>query len=200
MKKKEISDTEFKAKQDLTILEIGRFVITFEHIASFLKDSMISILKNEGLSDILYSHIILKEIPAETLRNVFEKIAPVYFKKRSEQLFIKKILNQFNKLNQIRNKIIHCFWVPATLAEEPFEPIAIGLKRRITDKGLSRYNLDLEYKDLLVLNSDSKKFKKIMTQFSKNIDNKELVMKNISNEQIQDLKFKEVIEQMNLII
>lgn len=184
--------------QDLFILEIGRFAISFERIVSYIRESIIDIFLHKGLNDPQFAMTILGDLNAEPIRQTFEKITPYYFKK-SEQEFIKEILNQFSLLIQIRNRIIHCYWIIGVVkSEPPTQPVGIGLKRKVTSRGVKDYNLEILYEEMIGIISETKVFEVIMHKFNTNIHQKNSIKTSLSLDHIKGLRFDEILATMKL--
>jgi hypothetical protein len=177
--------------------EIGRFITTFEHILSSFTNCISAIFRNKGLKDALYSTILLGEATADPIRIALERISFYYFDDKSTQECILKILTQMDYLNQIRNKFVHSLWAIGVTVADERKPFAIGLKSRLSKKGISMYNLSLGYDILLELNLEMRIFNTIANDLYKAIDNKKSINVEEINSLLKNLKFREKLDIIN---
>jgi hypothetical protein len=74
------------------------------------------------------------------------------------------------------------------------KPIGIGLKRRLSKKGVGMYNISLDYDIMVALNSDMQVFNKMADELQNSVENKETININDIEERLKTLSFKAILD------
>lgn len=189
-------EREFLENRNLVFTELGRFNVTFEYATHSFKSCIKNILINNGLENQTYADCLTDKLTAEPIKTIFQSFILHYFKSEEDKQKVNKIISSFSDLIEIRNLVIHCFWVIGVVVKEPVEPLIVGLKTRISKKGVSIYNLNFELKELIVLNNKLNDFNDLIYELDTHIKEKNENLIEFNSSLIEKLSFRKELNKM----
>lgn len=160
-------EEEYIENRNMVFMELGKFNVHFEQITHSFKAIIENILLNNGLNNRDYANCLTGKLTAEPIKNIFQSIISLYIQNEEDLKKLNKPISLFSDLIEIRNIVIHCFWVIGVTVKEIPEPFISGIKPRISKNGVAFYNLNLEIKDLSDLNLKLSKFNESMFKLGK---------------------------------
>jgi hypothetical protein len=120
----------------------GHFAFKFEEVRINIKEILVQIMENNGLSNINYAEMAFAGHTADPLRTIFLSFCAEYFKDdKVSQNIIYKINKKFIEAIELRNKLIHSFWAIG-YGETPDDTIAVGVRPKISKNGLTYYDMN----------------------------------------------------------
>jgi len=191
-------ENKFLRTRSLVFTQIGRFNVKFEQTTHYFKSCIKNILINNGLENQTYADCLTDKLTAEPIKTIFQSFVPHYFKDDEDKRILNNIISSFSDLIEIRNLIIHCFWVIGANEKEPIEPFIMGIKTRISKKGICNYNLDFELKELISLNDKLTGFKTLIYELDKHIEEKNDSLTEFNSKRVEYLNFKNELNKMKL--
>ncbi|MFH6981831.1 hypothetical protein [Marinoscillum luteum] len=162
---------EYSLNRDKVFKELGKFNVHFEQITHSLKDCIATILISNGLKDETYIDCITSKLTSEPILRIFQSTSLHFLSNKEEKEKINQISNVFVDLIQVRNMLIHASWIIGLTNNdpEPNEPYILGIKARVSKKGVSLYNLGFKIKELRELNIKVEALNQFAFQLSQNI-------------------------------
>lgn len=181
-------ENNYEKGEHLAYQELGRFLTNFEKTVFTFKQNIALILKENGLKGEHFSNIILARLTAEPIRQMFESMLPHGYNPE-KQAFLKLAINRFRELTELRNIIIHCYWIiTADLFDE--ESVSMmGIKHKTSQKGISQYNLTMEVEDMKRLNVVVEEFLELCCGITNKLKRKEENFNQI-NDDLHKINFK----------
>ncbi len=186
----------FDKGENLAFQELGRFLATFERITHEIRDIVTTVLEQNGLKDKLLADIILSRLTAEPLATIFQAMIPDYISNDRSLKLLNSIVIEFRNIIEVRNIIIHCYWVIGVGTEDHSAVSLIGIKQKTSKKGIEHYNLNMELLEMKNLNKVTSDFSKLcydlLVLVEKNNDNFESL-----EESFKEIKFKSFVNHFN---
>lgn len=190
-----MGDKIYEEGQKLAFIELGKFMVSFEHATHYFKDCISEILALNGLKDTNYSDILLSKLTADPIKTIFQSMIPYHYSGENNPK-IEKIIKEFTFLIEIRNIIIHCYWAIGVSPDNPVDLSLIGIKNTTSKKGITYLDLDLELKEIQRISELTEEFTYLLDALSKSIKKGEKDPQEISIEDIGRLDFKQILNKL----
>jgi hypothetical protein len=189
-------EKEFLDNRNLVFIELGKFNVNFEQITHSFETIIEYILMNNGLNNSEYVDCLTGKLTAEPIKLIFQSMISVYIENVPDKKKVNNLLSIFSDLIEIRNIVIHCFWVIGVTEKEVIEPFVTGIKKRISKDGVGIYNLNIDFKELVDLNTKIVKFNESMFEFSKLFEKKSIPPSELDLSFLEDLNFRTELNKM----
>ncbi len=189
-------EEEFINNRSLVYTELGKFNVIFEQITHSFKNAIKDISIKNDLKNKLYSDCLIDKLTAEPIKSIFQSMLSIYIKDESERRNINNLISVFSDLIEIRNLLIHCYWSIGVVVNEPVEPFIVGIKSKISKKGVSIYNLDFKIQELINLNYKLEEFNELIFELFKIIATEESDFSKSDFSQFENLNFKSELNKM----
>jgi hypothetical protein len=153
-------ETNYEKGENLAYQELGKFLRNFEHTVYTFRENISHILKQDGLKQDVLSDIILERLTAEPIAKMFLAMLPYCYEKDEQEIF-KSAIDKLQDLTELRNIIIHCYWIITPDLFDSEKVSMIGIKQRASKDGISNYNLDMEVVEMKKVNDIVEEFLEI---------------------------------------
>ncbi len=197
--KNAFEDDGFDKGQDLAFLELGKFLARFEYTTHSFREIIGEILKRKGLSEKIYSDILLAKLTAEPIFTYLQAMTPYYFQ-NNNITFVNDILVQFKYLIEIRNIIIHSYWAIGVGIQDYNEVTMIGIKQRVSKSGIAHYDLDFEIKEIRAINTTTQAFSEFASSLEDAIKAHQTEFGYLLNDDLKNIQFQNHILRFKKIM
>jgi len=130
-------------------LYIGKFAVEFEQICHAMEGGIRLILDLEGLKNERIHEILLSDLTANLLSELFRSLCSEYLKPNPLELkIIKSIFKSFQILVTVRNDLLHGKWaIFLKQVNEEYQSAALGNKLHRNSKGAASKKFDFSVDD-----------------------------------------------------
>lgn len=133
----ETRQTKMKRQIDELYRAYGEFAVQFEHLIDGTRMAIADILQHEGLHNQQVANIILADLTAAPLRNLFGSlVGETKNLDKNDRRIFDNVLKRMQALTERRNEIIHGTWYIGWTSEVDDDfSIASGVKLHKSNKG-----------------------------------------------------------------
>lgn len=190
-------ESSYEKGEKIAFQELGKFLATFEHTAHTFRENISFILKEDGLQNKIYSDILLNRLTAEPISTIFQTMIYYHFDKQ-RQIFLNDVIKEFKDLIEVRNIVIHCYWIIGVGFDDESRVSMYGLKQKNSKAGAIHYNLNLEIEEVKKLNKVCNDFCELCHAIQNRMERGDEKYDDLK-ETLTQIKFKPFINHFNRI-